>query len=44
MGMAYWGVTSLRFVTGTHKLAQHYINPKTQRAYTDMYPYMKFAS
>ena len=34
MGMTYWGVTSLKFVTGTHKLAQHYINPKTKRAYT----------
>ena len=34
MGMTYWGVTSLKFVTGTHKLAQQYINPKTKRAYT----------
>ena len=34
MGMTYWGVTSLKFVTGTHKLAQKYINLKTKRAYT----------
>ena len=34
MGMTYWGVTSLKFVTGTHKLAQQYINPKTKRACT----------
>ena len=31
---SYWGVTSLKFVTGTHKLAQKYINPKTKRAFT----------
>ena len=34
MGMTYWGVTSLKFVTGTHILAQKYINPKKERAYT----------
>ena len=34
MGMTYWGVTTLKFVTGTHKLAQKYINPKTKRAFT----------
>ena len=34
MGMTYWGVTSLKFFTGRHKLAQMYINPKTKRAYT----------
>ncbi len=33
MGMTYWGVTTLKFVTGTHKLAQKYINPKTKRAF-----------
>ncbi len=34
MGMTYWGVTILNFVTGTHKLAQKYINPRTKRAFT----------
>ena len=34
MGVTYWGVDSLKFLTGTHKLAQQYINPKTKRAYT----------
>ena len=34
MGMTYWGVTTLKFVTGTRKLAQKYINPKTKRAFT----------
>ena len=38
-GITYWGVTTLKFVTGTHKLAQKYINPKTlslvtKRAFT----------
>ncbi len=33
MGMTYWGVTTLNFVTGTHKLAQKYINPKTKQAF-----------
>ena len=33
MGMTYNGVTSLKFVTGTHKMSHKYINPKTQRAY-----------
>ena len=32
MGMTYWGVTTLEFVTGTHKLAQKYIDLKTKRA------------
>ncbi|DBA77870.1 TPA: hypothetical protein ACH3X1_009224 [Trebouxia sp. C0004] len=32
MGMTYCGVTTLKFVTGTHKLAQKY--PKTKRAFT----------
>ena len=31
MGMTYWGVTTLKLVTGTHKLAQKYI--KTKRAF-----------
>ncbi len=31
MGMTYWGVTILKLVTGTHKLAQKYI--KTKRAF-----------
>ena len=34
MGMTYWGVTTLNSVTGTHKLAQKYIIPKTKRAFT----------
>ena len=34
MGMTYWGVTTLKFVTGTHTLAQKYINPKAKRAFT----------
>ncbi len=34
MGMTYWGVTTLKFVTGTHKLAQKYINPRTKLAFT----------
>ncbi|DBA72848.1 TPA: hypothetical protein ACH3X1_011566 [Trebouxia sp. C0004] len=34
MGMTYWGVTTLKLVTNTHKLAQKYINPKTKRAFT----------
>ena len=33
MGMTCYGVTSLKFVTGTHKMPHKYINPKTQRAY-----------
>ena len=33
MGMTYYGVTTLKFVTGTAKLPLKYINPKTQRAY-----------
>lgn len=33
MGMSYWGTTQLRFVTGTHKQASKYINPKTKRLY-----------
>ena len=33
MGMTYWGVTTLKFVTGTHNLAQKYINPNTKRAF-----------
>ena len=36
MGMTYWGVISLKFVTGTLILAQKYINPKTKRAYTGL--------
>ncbi|DBA72845.1 TPA: hypothetical protein ACH3X1_011563 [Trebouxia sp. C0004] len=34
MGMTYYGVTTLKLVTNTHKLAQKYINPKTKRAFT----------
>lgn len=31
MGMTYQGVTTLKFVTGTHKLPRKYINPKTKQ-------------
>ena len=34
IGMTCWDVTTLKFVTGTHKLAQKYINRKTKQAYT----------
>lgn len=34
MGISYWGVTKLKFVTGTHKQGSQYINPKTMRPYT----------
>ena len=34
MGMTYWGVTTLKFVTGTYKLAQKYTNPETKQAFT----------
>ena len=33
MTMTYWGVTTLKFVSGTLKLAQNYINPKKERAF-----------
>ena len=33
MGISYHGVTSLKFVTGTHKQASKYIDPKTKRPY-----------
>ncbi len=33
MDMTYWGVTTLKFVTGTHKLAKKYVNPKTKRSF-----------
>ena len=34
MGMSYHGVTSLKFVTGTHKQVSNHINPKTKRPHT----------
>lgn len=34
MGMSYRGTPSLKFVTGTHKLASHYVNSKTKRLHT----------
>lgn len=34
MGIAYHGVTSLKFVTGTHKQVSKHINPKTKRPHT----------
>ena len=33
MGLSYHGVTSLKFVTGTHKQVRKYIDPKTKRPY-----------
>ncbi|DBA95132.1 TPA: hypothetical protein ACH3X1_015687 [Trebouxia sp. C0004] len=30
MGISYYGTTSLKFVTGTHKQVSKYINPKTK--------------
>jgi transposase len=34
MGITYNGVTSLKFVTGTHKQVSKYVNPKTKRPHT----------
>ena len=34
MGISYWGVTKLKFVTGTHKQASKFVNPKTKRLHT----------
>lgn len=33
MGISYHGVTSLKFVTGTHKQVSKYVDPKTKRPY-----------
>jgi len=33
MGMSCRGVTTLKFVTGTHKHIDRYTNPKTQQLY-----------
>ena len=33
MGISYHGITSLKFVTGTHKQVSKYINPKTKLPY-----------
>ena len=34
MGITYHGTTTLKFVTGTHKQASKYINPKTKQPHT----------
>ena len=34
MGMTWWGVTKLMFVTGTHKQVSKYTNPNTGQLYT----------
>ncbi|KAL3153558.1 hypothetical protein ABBQ38_011887 [Trebouxia sp. C0009 RCD-2024] len=33
MGICYWGVTKLMFVTGTHKQVSKFVNPKSKRLY-----------
>ncbi len=33
MGICYWGVTKLMFVTGTHKQASKFFNPRSKRRY-----------
>ena len=32
--LSYWGVTKLKFVTGTHKQASKFVNPRTKRLHT----------
>ena len=34
MSISYWGVTKLKFVTGTHKQVSKFINPKTKHLHT----------
>lgn len=34
MGISYHGITSLKFVTGTHKQVSKYTNPKTKKPHT----------
>ena len=33
MGICYWAVTKLRFVTGTHKQVSKFVNSKSKRLY-----------